>query len=395
MNQRIARLQSMMAADGVEGLLYATSANLQYFLDDTTFPWQRTMDTGGVDGVLIDGKDISSSGASHFLNMPDLLLYVPAADEPMLFMTPQRARTMEHIQMKKRIDYFVMLPERVGEVIKGKKRIAYGESCGAYLKDRVIGETDSSIEAVSGERYGELLRRIKDPGEIQKLRRAAAFTDETMGIIVKHLKAGVSSNQIEDLIIRLGVEKGLGDIPFPPTCRYVHTGSPESEDLDGHDENAPMEEGTSVGFDYGYVMDGYCSDFGRSFYYGKNKDASDGYKALMEAQLRLLDAIKPGIPMSLCFNSLYATMSQFSQEKWLRKYGDFGLMGHQIGIDVHERPWLHTDQTAIFEPGMVMCIEPKFWRPGVGFMRVEDMVLITETGCESLTKFDRELFELG
>lgn len=395
MYERINKVQQMLRKDSVDGLLYATSANVQYLLEDTTYPWQRTMESGGVDGVVIDGVDISSKGASHFLNMADLILYIPADNEPVLFMTHERAQTMQHIPMKKVVDYFVMLPERVGPYIKGKKRIAYGESCDEYIKRRVLGETDSSIEAVPGEHYGEQLRKTKDAGEIEIMRRVAAFTDETMGIIVENLKVGVSSNEIEDLIIRLGYEKGLKDLPFPPTCRYVCTDSPESPDIDGHDEDAPMQEGTSIGFDYGYVMDGYCSDFGRSFYCGKNAEVADGYKALIEAHEHLLDQIKPGIPMDLCFNVIHDKMAERGQESWLRRYGDFGLMGHQIGIDVHERPWLHSDQTAVFEPGMIMCIEPKFWRPGKGFMRVEDMVLITETGCESLTKFDRYLFELA
>ena len=107
-----------------------------------------------------------------------------------------------------------------------------------------------------------------------------------------------------------------------------------------------------------------------------------------------LSKIKPGEPMNLFYNTMYEVMEKRGYGKYLRKVGDFGLMGHQIGIDVHERPWLHTDQTEVFQPGMVMCIEPKFWKPGTCFMRIEDMVLITENGCESLTKYSREQFSL-
>ena len=70
------------------------------------------------------------------------------------------------------------------------------------------------------------------------------------------------------------------------------------------------------------------------------------------------------------------------------------MMGHQIGIDVHEEPWLHDGSEDIFKPGMIMCIEPKILLDDEVVMRVEDMVLITEDGCESLTKFDRDLYEL-
>lgn len=153
--------------------------------------------------------------------------------------------------------------------------------------------------------------------------------------------------------------------------------------------------GTALAFDFGYSIDGYCSDFGRSFYCGRpEKSISDAYKALQEAQLRLLDKIKPGMKMDMTYRTLFEIMEKRGCGKYLRNYGNIGLMGHQIGIDVHERPWLHDETEDAFEPGMTMCIEPKFWGPGRAYLRVEDMVLITETGCESLTEFDRQLFEL-
>ena len=67
---------------------------------------------------------------------------------------------------------------------------------------------------------------------------------------------------------------------------------------------------------------------------------------------------------------------------------------HQIGINVHEHPWINTEVNQTFKPGMVMCIEPKIWLLGEAYIRVEDMVLITEEGAESLTTFDREKFEI-
>jgi Xaa-Pro aminopeptidase len=69
-------------------------------------------------------------------------------------------------------------------------------------------------------------------------------------------------------------------------------------------------------------------------------------------------------------------------------------MGHQIGINVHEQPWINKDEMEPLKAGMVMCLEPKIWLPGECYVRVEDMVLITETGAESLTKYSRTEFEI-
>lgn len=120
----------------------------------------------------------------------------------------------------------------------------------------------------------------------------------------------------------------------------------------------------------------------------------DAYKALQTAQLELLDHIKPSVSMSCTFAKLHETLSRLGYGENLRNFANIGMMGHQIGIDVHEIPWLHNTTPEVFQPGMVMCIEPKLWLPGEAFMRTEDMVLITETGCESLTVFDRNCYEL-
>ena len=69
-------------------------------------------------------------------------------------------------------------------------------------------------------------------------------------------------------------------------------------------------------------------------------------------------------------------------------------VGHQIGIEVHEDPWLEPQNKELLVPGMVVCIEPKLWDDGRYYLRVEDMILITDDGAESLTNFDRDLFQL-
>ena len=69
-------------------------------------------------------------------------------------------------------------------------------------------------------------------------------------------------------------------------------------------------------------------------------------------------------------------------------------IGHQIGTEVHENPWLKPSSEEPLRAGMVMCIEPKLWLPGEYYLRLEEMVHVTETGAEFLTNFDRELFAL-
>ena len=377
----------MMEKDGVDAVLYATGGNMQYFLGDGSYYWHRLSETNYGLSAADGGTD------GYFLNKPDCILYIPLNDEPVLFLTYDKLDSMRYLSIKGIPSYFAMLGNRIKPYLKGKKRIAIGESCAGALKKHVLN-ADNTIEVIPGEIYGERLRMIKDSGEIAKLRTAAEFTDRAMGIVAKALKPGITPAEVRELIAAIGLSSGAQSISFSAAVICVQSGKPGSEELFNYPEDRPIEEGTAIGFDYGYVLDGYCSDYGRSFYVGKNEQAKDAYEALHEAQLYLLDKIKPGEPLNYCYDVLYEKLEKRGLGKYLRRAEDHLIMGHQIGIDIHERPWLRADVEGVFLPNMVVCIEPKIMWPGLCYLRCEDMVLITETGCESLTKFDRNLFEL-
>lgn len=387
-NERIQRLQKLLAGHELDCALFAPSADMQYYLDDTTYPWQRSMFTGGLQMFA----DPSVSG--HFLNRPDAILLIPTVGEPTLFLTYRRARDMHPAGIATIEGFFDREVEMLEPFLSGFHRIGLGESCHAHLK-YLLSEIDTKFETEDVQMLSYGLRKIKDSKEIAALRRSAAFTDSAMEKIVQVLRPGITAHEVEETICRIGLEGNCQDLAFPPSCRFVKSDSPEAMQINGFGKHRPLEPGCTISFDMGYVLDGYCSDYGRSFYSGPAcPEMADGYKALQEAQMYLLEQIRPGVGINICFNTIHERMEQLGCGKHLRKFGDFGLMGHQIGIDVHEHPWLHSDQKEVFEPGMVMCIEPKYWWPGKGFVRVEDMVLITETGCESLTKFSRDLFSL-
>ncbi len=388
MNERMKRLQAVLQQNDIDGALYATSSNMQYLLDDVTYHWQRTMYTGCLPFMQKEGV------SGHFLNDPDCILYIPAQGEPTLFMTFDRSKDMMHLDIHKEIGYFHRLMDMVSPYLKGKT-IALGESCRHYFED-LLEEFAPQMKAVDGEDFVLKMRMVKDAKEIEAMRRVAAFTDQAMEKVTAALRPGITKGQVEQMLADIGVEAGLRDVSFPPAALFMETGTKQAENLGSDTPDMVLTPGMSIAFDFGYVMDGYCSDYGRSFYCGKAPDGiADGYKALQEAQCYLLSLIRPGIPMDLCFATLQKKMDACGGfGKYLRKADFPGLMGHQIGIDVHEHPWVHDEQKQEFLPGMIMCIEPKLWWPGQCYLRVEDMVLITETGCESLTVFDRERFSL-
>lgn len=390
-NQRIIALQKKLCQEGLDGAVYATSASLQYLLDDTDFYWQRTPETGF---YVFEGTPLYSNEHSYFHGKPDILLWVPSQGQAVVIATYQRAAGIRKTPIDVQC-HFVMLGENLCDCITGCRKIGVGLSCFSAIRF-MIQQLSESIEVLPAEGLVEQLRMIKEPGEIQKMRKVAAFTDFCMEQIVPMLRPGVTQRQVEARLNALAVEHGCQDVPFEPSCTFTKTGDPRIlNSIGGIPKDEPLTPGTAIAFDNGFVMDGYCSDYGRSFYCGSAPAKISGaYHALQTAQQELFEVIKPGVSMSVTFDCLKKTLTRFGYGDNLRNFANIGMMGHQIGIDVHEEPWLHNNSQTVFQPGMIMCIEPKIWLEGEAFMRVEDMVLITETGCESLTNFNRALYEL-
>ena len=142
--------------------------------------------------------------------------------------------------------------------------------------------------------------------------------------------------------------------------------------------------------DYGVILAGYCSDMTRTVHVGRASEAHRRiYHAVHEAQLASIEAVRPGVQ---------AGEVDKAGRTLLKKAG-YGAYfthstGHGVGIEVHERPRLAKGQTQKLAPGMVITIEPGIYIPGEGGVRIEDMVLVTESGHQVLTPTTKDLLEL-
>ncbi len=381
--KRITNLQEVLKGNNIDGALYGVSGNMFYLLDDPSFTFQRTPETGGINPTSQD----------FFNNKTDAVLYVPAVGEPILIATHDRTASFKNTSIQKYPCFYDRMQRELHSHLKGKK-IAVGLSCQAHL-EQIVQEVNPEVTTVPGESYVESLRAIKDEKEIQTLKNLAEFTDYAMGKILEEIREGMSQYEIGDVIARIGKENGATELPFDPNALFTKTGDPTAQERGQYKRSWPLVEGTAIAFDFGYVMNGYCSDYGRSFYFGKASDRiKDAYKALQAAQVKLINTIKPGDKINSYLSILRDELGLHGFRDNLFEHSERIPMGHQIGINVHELPWINRFAEAEFRPGMVMCIEPKVWLPGECYLRVEDMVLITETGAESLTKFSRTRFEL-
>jgi len=388
MNQskiRIEKLQQKLRAEGLDGMLVAgVDASFKYLLDLDNIWFQRYSVT----------RRPFHPGYQATLSRPECVLYVPAEGEGFVVTVPFRKNDLKDVEWPVIVSYVDGFYKYFGDRVKGYTRMGVSFACGRELNNMVLAGNPKA-EIVPAERLIEDLRKIKDEKEISILRKAAALTDAAMEEIADTLKVGVTARQVEEHLMEFGLRHGAEDWSFAGSCYPTIRGCEGWEGGFPSGRDVPFNDHTGVTFDFGYVLNGYCSDYGRSFFVGPaSDDVKEAYAALQAAQVKCIADIVPGkTSVTDIAWMLYDNLKPYGREHQLTRMED-GVMGHQIGIEVHELPWINFKSEGVFLPGMVFCCEPKLRVPGEMFMRCEDMVLITETGAEFLTTFDRTRFQL-
>ena len=324
--------------------------------------------------------------------LPEALLYMEEDGKCIIFTTPQHKDAFKGHTVV--VSYMDQFEDAIAPYISAKT-IAITHECAQYLKD-TLQEVNPSIrtEETADEIFFPL-RAIKDSEEIAQLEKMAAFTDEAVMFVVKHLKEGMTQYDAEMLLMQYGFAHNIQDFSFPPTAGFKTRGTFAREDNFNFPRTTRLVEGTAIAFDVGYMDSGYCSDWGRTVYFGKAPQAvKDGYKTLQDAQQYMVSKIVPG-------KTRACDLYRLVEEEVVRQgFGDVlrfrneRMLGHQIGIECHEFPMLSPKYEDVLMPGMVFCSEPKMMFEGECYMRVEDMILIEKTGARFLTNFDRTLFEV-
>jgi Xaa-Pro aminopeptidase len=139
--------------------------------------------------------------------------------------------------------------------------------------------------------------------------------------------------------------------------------------------------------DFGVILSGYCSDMTRTVYVGRpSAEARGVYQAVKQAQQVAVDTVRPGISVGEVDRAARKSL----HKSGLAKYFTHST-GHGVGLEIHEAPRVAAGQTEILRPGMVITIEPGVYVPGKWGVRIEDMVVVTEHGCEVLTPTSKEL----
>ncbi|WP_404329247.1 aminopeptidase P family protein [Mesobacillus maritimus] len=267
----------------------------------------------------------------------------------------------------------------------GLKKIGFEEDHVTFSAYKVFEkEIEAELIPVSGEI--EKLRLIKDGTEIKILKEAAGIADAAFKHILDFIRPGKTelqvSNELEFFMRSLGASSSSFDIIVASGYRSALPHGVASDKV--------IETGDFVTLDFGAYYKGYVSDITRTIAVGQPTDKlKEIYEIVLEAQLRGVNGIKPG----LTGKEADALTRDYITEKGYGEY--FGhSTGHGIGLEVHEGPGLSVKSDIVLEKGMAVTVEPGIYIPGLGGVRIEDDIILTETHNERLTHSPKELIIL-
>jgi len=242
----------------------------------------------------------------------------------------------------------------------------------------------------STERIVEQARIIKDAFEVAILRDAAARLEQVMPAVLAAVREGETERQIAGAIEAAMREAGYER----PAFDTIVASGPHSAMPHYRAGTRALAAGDLLVLDFGGVLDGYCCDLTRTVSIGPpSREVRRVYDAVRDAHAAAVAAVRPGIETS----AVDAAARDLLRDRGLGDAFGHGT-GHGLGLDVHEEPRIGKPRADVppvtLAPGMVFTIEPGAYLPGFGGVRIEDDVLVTDSGCELLTTLPRELLTL-
>lgn len=229
------------------------------------------------------------------------------------------------------------------------------------------------------------LRRIKSAEELVYMERAAHIADSAMAAVTERIRPGVTERELAEEIDHQMARAGSRVPSFDTGAWTIGVGL--DRDADTRLSSDSIVAGASVSFDFGAVVDGYCSDFGRTVHVGEpTVDFIAGYNLVMSAQAAGIEAVRPGVTAAAVHHACRDVIVE-------SRLGDFfrHRTGHCIGLDVHERPYISEEDETALETGMTFTIEPSLFRQDVIGVRVEDIIVCEPDGGRKLNAYPTDL----
>lgn len=247
-----------------------------------------------------------------------------------------------------------------------------------YLElEKVIAKSGLEVTLQPLDAPVKFLRRLKEPEEIELLRKAADLGSEGFDYVCSILQEGITEQEVANELAIFWKRKGARALAFESIIAFgANSSMPHYRP-----GNVPLRKGDIVLIDIGVNVDHYHSDMTRTVFFGPPAPfLQEKYLAVKEAQEHAIAMCRPGV--------LIKDVDAAARDLLPKEHFVHGL-GHGVGLEIHESPILnykHPDKDLCLEEGMVITIEPGVYYPDVGGIRIEDTIVITANGYEDLTK---------
>ncbi len=364
---RRARLAEQMENDGVDALFLAPSADLEYLTGlerQIPFFGELSYAHGWITGAFF------RPGRDPVFLFPRMFARLDLHEEP----------EGQIVVVNETDDGFAAF-ERVVRGLGNDAVVAVGDRVWAETVLN-LGRAAGSFDRLrTGSRLVNELRRVKTAEELEAMGRAIAAAERTMAAVTPLVVPGVTMAELVE-----GVEHELraAGSRCPSFTTHVFTGLTDDDYDSGLPSGrTPIHEGTSVMFDFGGVVDGYCSDFGRTIYCGDPPDDyREAYEIMLAAQEAGRAAARAGTPARDVNAACRAPIEEAGLGEHFRH-----RMGHCIGMDIHERPFISEEDETPLQPGMTFTDEPSILIPARYSLRIEDILVCEEYGGRKLNSY--------
>jgi Xaa-Pro dipeptidase len=267
-----------------------------------------------------------------------------------------------------------------------------GRSLGAEALRMRLAEIELLEQAAPGVRLAPAddvlseLRIRKDEQELALMRRAAQITERALAAVLSQVRPGLTEREVASLLLVEQLRAGADALAFDP----IVVAGPNAASPHATPSDRPIGRGETITLDFGAAVGGYAADITRTVVIGAlAPELARVYMTVRAANAAGCAAARPG-----------ASAAEIDQAaRGVIDAAGYGARfihrtGHGLGLETHEPPYIVAGSTRLLEPGMVFTVEPGIYLPGLGGVRIEDDMVVTADGSESLTAFPRELLAL-
>jgi Xaa-Pro dipeptidase len=256
------------------------------------------------------------------------------------------------------------------------------------LEFRLLQQSAPEADYLPADQLIASLRIRKDPNEILAMRKAVDIAQSALNLLLPFIHIGMTERQIAgELTVQLLRAGSDPEIPFAP----IVSAGPNSANPHATPSDRPLQSGDLLVIDFGASYHGYFSDITRTFAIGDvDPEYSHIAQLVLEANSAARIAAQPGVTADIVDQAARNVIQSAGYAEYFTH-----RTGHGLGMEGHEEPYIRQGNPLTLLPGMTFTIEPGIYLPNRNGVRIEDDVVITEHGMESLTDFPRELMRLS